>query len=429
MEYPTNRIPQKSICIPAARPVDVSDLQAVLNHPCFQRLRYRKQLGINHLVFPGAVHTRFEHSIGVLGLTRHVCDVRRIQGAKARLLCLYAVLHDIGHGPFSHQIEPILDGDHHERGRVLIETRLAAAVQASGVHPEDIGEFIADPTTPRRLVDDRNLGTDKLDYLQRDALHIGFTGVPDIERILQYTVFTEGQPAIEEKFVEEVKRLQKFYSYLHQHGYLNKTALAVQRVLQRAVQEELSAGDMDPGALWDMTDAELRRSLQDGVSPRGRRLVQLLDTRDFHRSAVVVKASGYGYMERTTGKSIKVLEWPVERIQAFTRRVDDCGTLRALEDRLAGSLGVEPGAILLAAMPFFVKLVPRDVQVYSAAGSGNYRLFGKDPSHLASLEADYLRTFAIRVIVLPHLRRKVMDQTETVETVLAEAARSSVAPC
>lgn len=73
-------IPRKSICIPATPPADIADFLPIVEHPHFQRLRGRRQLGINYLVFPGAVHTRFEHTVGVLALTQRLCRIQRLPG-------------------------------------------------------------------------------------------------------------------------------------------------------------------------------------------------------------------------------------------------------------------------------------------------------------------------------------------------------------
>ena len=262
-------IPGQSICIPASPPVDVAEFVPLLDHDLFQKLKHRKQLGVNFLVFPGAVHTRFEHSLGVLGLTQRLCRIHRIEGQARRHLCAYALVHDVGHGPFSHQIEPILRGSHKTRGVQCLEA-MGDTLRECDLDPAALTAMLAGKDQLGLFVSDRNLGTDKLDYLVRDALHIGFVGAPDIERVQFYTLLEDGDLAIEEKFTEDIKRVQKFYSYQHQHGYLNKTAMAIQRVFQRAVQEELAEGRGPASALWDMTDNELTGWLQQGRSARGR---------------------------------------------------------------------------------------------------------------------------------------------------------------
>jgi len=407
------------ICVPASQPVDISDYVPLIDHPLFQKLRGRKQLGVNHLVFPGAVHTRFEHSVGVLGLTQRVCQIQNIQGEERLLLCCFALVHDLGHGPFSHQIEPIIGGDHHAQSLRLLAD-VADALGECNVRTKDVARLITGQDSRANWVCDRNLGTDKLDYLQRDALHIGFTGAPDIEKVLLYTEMIDGGLAIEEKFIEEIKRIQKFYSYLHQHGYLNKTALSVQRIFQRAVQEELMMGTAKPETLWTMTDAGLVGWVQRGRSALGKQLMQLLDNRDFHRSALVIKQQGYGYMERTAAKPLHVVEWSSARIRRFMTRFTDTESMLRLEDELARLLKLERGDVLFAAMPFFDKLTPRDVTIYTGAGRA-FHLFEKDKNHLNSLRGDYLSTFAIRLIALPAKREEVVRRSETVVRFLEEA--------
>jgi len=418
--YKTEHIPEKAVCVPGSEPVDISELIPLIDHPNLQRLRYRKQLGVNHLVFPGAVHTRFEHALGVLGLTQRLCRIYGISGRERKLLEAFALVHDIGHGPFSHQIEPVAGGSHNHKGGESVE-KMEDAVEACGLNCEDLCEMFAEDNNLARFISDRNLGTDKLDYLRRDALHIGFCGVPDIEKVLKYSVVTAGRWAVEEKFIEDLKRIQKFYSYLHQHGYLNKTALSVQRVFQRAVQEELSAGSFTKDKLWSMTDCELENHLYNGKSDTAKGLYRSLWDRTHHRSAYVIRPQGYGFVERTADKGIAVSEWDMYKLANFSDKYADCDALKKLEDDLASALLLDKGEVLFAAMPYFDKLVPRDVRIFSARGQHDYMLFENDRDHFNSLKGDYLRTFAIRIIVPPEKRNLAAGKGEVIEDFLANA--------
>ncbi len=411
-------LPGKAVCVPGCPPVDIGDFLPLVDHPLLQRLRGRKQLGVNHLVFPGAVHTRFEHTIGVLGLTRRFCQLYGVDRDTARLVCGYALLHDLGHGPFSHQIEPVLAGDHHRQGEAYLE-RLREPLAQCGIEAAAMLAMFRQQNHWHRFVGDRNFGTDKLDYLFRDALHIGFSGLPDIDKLALYAVFDERGWAIEEKFVEDVKRIQKFYSYLHQHGYLNKTALSIQRVFQRAVQEALAAGELSAEAVWEMQDDELTGALRSSRQPLVASLLASLGNRQFHRSVCVIKPKGYGYVERRSTKDILVREWPRDRLRDFSERVADLAAVRRLEDELAVSLGLRPGELLLAAMPFFEKLVPRDVRIFSRHAETEYSLFDNDTAHFRSLAGDYLQTFAIRIIVPPECRPAAFRQAAAIADWLA----------
>ena len=111
----------KSICIPCSGAVEVGEYLPLIAHPFFQNLRERRQLGLNDLIFPGARHTRFEHAVGTFNRASIAAAIQHLTPAETRLVEAFALLHDIGHGPFSHQVEPVLNGDHHERGKMMLE--------------------------------------------------------------------------------------------------------------------------------------------------------------------------------------------------------------------------------------------------------------------------------------------------------------------
>ena len=405
----------RSICIPGVPPVDISHLERIIDTEQFQALRGRKQLGINYLVFPGAVHTRFEHAIGVLSLAQRLCTINKIPKEDALHLQAFALLHDIGHGPFSHQIEPVLSGsDHHQQG-IAIVRELADELARLGIDAERMASMFRNEDELACWITDRNLGVDKLDYLSRDALHIGFMGTPDIERIQYYTSHTPEGLAIEEKYIEDGKRLQKFYSYLHQHGYLNKTALAAQRMLQRAMQELLLQKDCPPTErIWEMGDEELMVLLRNSSSPLAVKLATSLRNRQLHKSFLVLKPTGYGYVERQAGKPICVLERSRSELRAFCEKVQDLEKLRELEDRIAALCGLAPGDVLFAAMPYFKKLLPRDLRVFSSNAGETYSLFEKDADHRRTLESDYLRTFAVRLVCPESVRATLAKQSDKI---------------
>jgi HD superfamily phosphohydrolase len=408
----------KSICIPAAPLVDISAFLPLIDHPLFQRLRGRKQLGINDLVFPGAQHSRFEHALGVLGLTQQLCRLQNFSPADSKHLQAFALLHDIGHGPFSHQIEPVLASDHHQVGQQRL-LEIAPALERCGLSLAELQAMLAGTHPLSPWISDRNLGTDKLDYLHRDALHIGFQGTPDIEKIQRYTLMTDAGLAIQEKYIEDAKQLQKFYSYLHQHGYLNKTALGVQRILQRAVQEELLTRDSSGSELWQMNDRQLLSWLENARSGLSRAFLRRLESRAIHRTFLALKPAGYGFVERTTGKDLVVQEWSRAALSKFSHCYQDINRLRDLEDELAADCGMQAGDILFAAMPYFTKLIPKDLRVSTGTAERDYWLLEQDKDHLRSLESDYLRTFAVRLLVIPEKRAALAAQAEAVSAILS----------
>ncbi len=409
--------PLKSICIPAAPPVDVSEFLPLIDHPLFQRLRYRKQLGVNELVFPGALHSRFEHALGVLSLTQRLCRFHSFSQEEQHHLQGFALLHDLGHGPFSHQIEPVLSQNHHQIGQQRIG-EMRNTLKECGLEPDTLCDMLKGTHPLACWISDRNLGTDKLDYLHRDALHIGFQGTPDLEKIQFHTEMTPEGLAIREKLIEDAKQLQKFYSYLHQHGYLNKTALAVQRILQRAVQEELLLTDSDGTQLWDMIDRQLLCWLENARSTLSRNLAGRLENRQIHRTILALKPTGYAFVENCTGKDLQVFEWSRAELSKFSHCHQDIGRLRKLENHLAEFCKLQPGELLCAVMPYFTKLIPKDLRVFTGNPDGNYWLLEQDKDHTRSLESDYLRTFAVRILVIPEKRSQLLPLATEINDIL-----------
>jgi len=175
---------------------------AVVDTPAVQRLRYVRQLGHAFLVYPGATHTRFEHALGAYHLARRVLaqleestGTLRLDPLEARRVRIAALLHDIGHYPFSHSLEEA-GLPHHERlaERHFASAELAAVLDQIDVPPRDLLPLIRG-TSPAPLagIVSGSLDVDKLDYLSRDALMCGVPyGVIDVDRLLTSLTLARG---------------------------------------------------------------------------------------------------------------------------------------------------------------------------------------------------------------------------------------------
>jgi len=155
-----------------------------------------------------------------------------------------------------------------------------------------------------------------------------------------------------------------------------------------------------------------------------RRLEARLVNRRLHRTVLAIRPEGYGFVERCSGKPLHVLEWPRAPLRRFAEFCTDYQALMGLETRLAACCGLPAGDILVAPMPYFRKLLPQDVRIYSAGACGSFGLFDKDRDHVRSLEGDYLRTFAVRVIVVPEERERVAHAWERLAALIQEACGS-----
>src|SRR3989338_9978755 len=150
---------KKYIRIPPGVSIDVRNILPIINHPLFQRLLHVGQLGTTLSVFPGATHNRFEHALGVYHKTRNFCQrliTDYILNHKEALnISLFGLLHDIGHGPFSHVIEELTPFDHDKNG-ALIVGQLEKEIKEAGGDPKFIKELFNRKSKFYKIVMDKN---------------------------------------------------------------------------------------------------------------------------------------------------------------------------------------------------------------------------------------------------------------------------------
>jgi HD superfamily phosphohydrolase len=292
---------------------------AIIGTPAFLRLDRVQQLGFVSRVWPGAKHTRYEHSLGVLHLTRlAVAHLRShpsgawIDDEDARTVCAAALLHDVGHYPFSHAIEelgpPILP--HEAVGRRLIEDPtgdLAPVLRREwGVDPGRVAALIDPagrtlPPADRVLRDllSGPLDMDKLDYLPRDAraCHVPYGGVDTARLIDALQIEGAEGAAPTATIVVGAKGVSPLHSQINarqemfDNVYWHHTNRACMAMLLRAVQEALLSGAIRPEDLPGHDDASLLALLGGAQMPAPtRRLTAALTERRIHKRAVEVSA-------------------------------------------------------------------------------------------------------------------------------------------
>ncbi|OJW84331.1 MAG: phosphohydrolase [Bacteroidetes bacterium 46-16] len=213
------------------------EIMEIIDHPWFQRLRNIKQMGMAHLVYPGAVHTRFHHSLGACHLMEKALDELKIKGIpftdEDHLAARIAILlHDIGHGPFSHALEhSLVEGISHETISHLIMKRLN----------DDLGGLLSGAMSifnhsyPRRYLHQlvsSQLDVDRMDYLNRDSFYTGVSeGVIGYDRILQMLTVRNGELMVEEKGVHSVEKFIIARRLMYWQVYLHKTVLGAEELL------------------------------------------------------------------------------------------------------------------------------------------------------------------------------------------------------
>ena len=219
---------------------------AVIDHPWFQRLRRIKQLGLTSFVYPGALHTRFHHAIGAMHLMNSCIDVLSSKGFaisadEKRAALLAILLHDIGHGPFSHALEGVLIGNaHHEDISLLFISRLNEIFKGE----LSLAIEIFSDTCPRKFFHklvSGQLDMDRLDYLRRDSFFTGVSeGIINSDRIISMLSLVNDEPVVESKGIYSVEKFVVARRLMYWQVYLHKTVISAERllvsVMKRAAQ-------------------------------------------------------------------------------------------------------------------------------------------------------------------------------------------------
>ena len=209
----------------------------LIEHPWFQRLRYIRQLGMTHLVYPGALHTRFHHALGAMHLMANTLEELKAKGnAISDEECEAAIaailLHDIGHGPFSHALENSLaENIHHEELSLMLMQKMNK--QMNGRLSLAISIFTNQYSKKflHHLVSSQ-LDMDRLDYLMRDSFFTGVSeGVISSDRIIKMLQIKNDQLVVEEKGIYSIEKFIIARRLMYWQVYLHKTVLSAEHIL------------------------------------------------------------------------------------------------------------------------------------------------------------------------------------------------------
>ena len=219
---------------------------SILAHPYYQRLRRITQMAMGQLVYPGAVHTRFHHSLGAYHLMGNAVNELRSKGTeiteeeeiavKAAIL-----LHDIGHGPYSHALEQVVvKGVHHEALSLQIMHEMNAAFDGQLTLAIQIFTGAYHKPFLHQLISGQ-LDVDRMDYLSRDSFFCGVSeGVIGYDRILKMMVVVDGQLMIEEKGIYSVEKFLVARRQMYWQVYLHKTVLSAEKMLVKILERARS---------------------------------------------------------------------------------------------------------------------------------------------------------------------------------------------
>lgn len=322
----------------------------LLETPEIQRLYNIKQLGFAHLVFPGAHHTRLEHSLGTYHLAFQAAELLNLDKNENETVACAALLHDIGHGPFSHTLESILrdtlDVDHvdlteklifgeyeifdSEEKKFITSSSVYELLDKNSIDLKEVAGIIRGKTVEKPYLNqllNSAIDVDQLDYLIRDAYYTGVAyGMIDIERFLQTLIVTDNNLAVKRKGVGVIENILMARALMYSSVYFHKTVRIAELMLSKAIE-------MIPGAepfdFFKMTDAELINNLKKMGSFQ-HEIVICLKYRKLFKQAYSASASNLD-----------------EQCIDLVKGLEDVNLRREKEQELEKSLNIPSGHIII----------------------------------------------------------------------------------
>jgi len=344
--------------------IRVDDLTlSLVDTEVFQRLRYVRQLGWTYLVYPGATHSRFEHALGTHHLSRRtlalLCeaeDAASISENEQAIVRCAALLHDVGHYPFSHALEEIGALHHEAVARPLITEGSVASLLAARLGPDAPGKVFdlirGHSESALQGLISGSLDLDKIEYLKRDAFMCGVPyGEIDVDRLTNSLVLVDdpetGRLAIgvQEKALSALESLLFAKYQMYRNVYWHHAVRSATAMYKRLVEDALHAGVVDGQSLSRYTDEGLMHRLENA---RPTPLLAALKERRLYKRAA---------------------EWPAAELDADKVEwiATDRARVAAKENELAKELGLTPSELLLD-YPTKTEMLGLDIPVLRRSG-------------------------------------------------------------
>ncbi len=279
--------------------IELDDLvQDLLSTPQVQRLRRVKQLGFSNLVYPGANHTRFEHSLGAMHLafmlTRNLDSIEEEKKAEIKAA---ALLHDVGHGPFSHVTENVIykytQHRHDDVKEILGKGEIRDILGNHGISPRNLVKHIKGETSLGQILSSE-IDVDRMDYLVRDAHYTGVAfGVVDYNRLINQMSFYEDRLVVNYGGLKAAESLLVSRFWMNTSVYYHHVTRISEAMCSRAVEYMIENSELDPLRLRQMDDTDLIASMRNATGYAGE-LSRLLDARKLYKRALYVGLAEVG---------------------------------------------------------------------------------------------------------------------------------------
>lgn len=422
--------------------VDIRLVLPMVETEEFQSLGDKRQLGMAYLTFPSATHTRKAHSLGTYHTTRELADhwirLGFINKREGDALAGYALYHDIGHPAFSHVTEPFCPEPAFSRGKnnakgstkhgLSKNSALSLAIihehkkeiKACGIDFKLLAALAAHEHPLHVAVSDKNLGTEKLDYLERDGLVTILSRPPGISYLREHIYFIDHKLAADEKVVDNAIEAQNFYLKMYKNVYLRKASVIAQRMLQKMVYHLILAKELAPEDLLQLTDSELLGIMHVSNNRFVKELYSLLKQRDLFREAIVVRPKKFRDIETQTEKGIAIFgadEEMMDRLMSAPMLgAENQKGLEELEKKIAEEAGIPPEMVLVTPIAAPERFDAQDILIYHGKGKELVSLRERYPAHFKNIE-EVAQTYLAFRICTTEKYRKALSAPRTAQKV------------
>jgi len=338
----------------------------LLDTVAMQRLSRIKQLAHTYIVYPSAVHTRLEHSLGSLCIADRICDQLRLPQKRKQVIRIAALLHDVGQGPFSHIFEePMrwINGEeytHEDVTKLMIDCEPEIR-KALGNLRQKVLELFKGGSLDSDIISS-SLDTDKLDYLRRDSYHTGVAyGLFDIERVIRTIckISEAGRDylAIHEKGKDALESYRLARYAMHMQIYEHHTRLVADDMFLKAIKLALNDGSLvkedfkisgDPNKFIDnylkLDDSSVQHMILQNSKGIAKKLIQRIQNRKLLKRALIVSLTKWGVKNPIIRKKITEMS---------RMEIEDA------ENKIAKELRINPAYVIVHLQSIKIKLYER----------------------------------------------------------------------
>ena len=354
---------------------------SLIDTPVVQRLRRIRQLGFSNLVYPGANHTRFEHSLGVYHLTRMLID--QVEEHRQKELLAAALLHDVGHGPFSHATENLIQRytkkKHDDVEAILRKGSVSDILRDNSISISAVASHIRGETSIGQIINSE-IDVDKMDYLVRDAHYIGVAfGLVDHIRLIHEISFKENRLVLNTGGLQAAESLLVSRFLMHPTVYFHHVSRIAESMCTHGAQYLIENEGLSPTLLQSMDDAELMMKMKSSKGYAADIAGRLDERRLFKRALYV----GFESLDSDGLKFSK--------------------SMNRVENEIAETAGIEPGYVIVD-IPGKPHLIEMRAQVMI---NGRMTALDKASSLVAALEKAQTDNWRLGVFTPPEYREKV----------------------